>query len=140
MQDPPDVRHGGAFEVSLFMTGAQIGAARREIGATGPAEGHTHMKSYVRKTMVSIFAAATVVGVTAAPASAAQQVQDGLVNVAVGDITIQDINVGVAALIAANICGVRVGPVAVLATLVDRTGSTTTVCESDQGDVVISQN
>ena len=33
----------------------------------------------------------------------AQQNQDGLVNVAIGDITIQDVNVGVAAGIAANV-------------------------------------
>lgn len=43
------------------------------------------------------------------PASAAQQ--DGLVNVAVEDNEIlNDVNIGVAAQIVANICGVKVGP------------------------------
>jgi hypothetical protein len=77
-----------------------------------------------------------------APASAApNQIQDGLVNVAVGDVTIlQDVNVALAAKVAANICGVSVGPVAVLGRAVDRTGETQTVCTVDQGDVDIVQN
>jgi hypothetical protein len=75
----------------------------------------------------------------AAPASAQQQ--DGLVNVMIGDITIRDaVDIGVAAQVAANICGVKVGPVAVLARQVDRSGETRTVCETDQGDVTLTQN
>ena len=75
-----------------------------------------------------------------APAQA-QVNQDGLVNVNVGDVTIlEDVNVGVAAAVAANICGVKVGPVAVLGQAVDRSGATRTVCESDTGDVTITQN
>ena len=70
------------------------------------------------------FAAALALGATlalpAAGAGAQTQTQDGLVNVAVGDVTIlRDVNVAVAAEIAANICGVDVGPVAVLGTAVD---------------------
>ena len=76
----------------------------------------------------------------AAPASAATQNQDGLVNVAVGDITISDVNIGVAAQVAAQICGFKVGPVAVLGVAVDRSGDTRTVCQTDQGPVTISQN
>jgi hypothetical protein len=83
-----------------------------------------------------------LLGATAVPAAAQQNVdQDGLVNVNVGDVTIlEDVNIGVAAQVAANICGVRVGPVAVLGQAVDRSGDTRTVCETDQGDVTISQN
>jgi hypothetical protein len=77
----------------------------------------------------------------AMPLAAAQTTQDGLVNVAVGDITITDaVDIGVAAQIAANICGVKVGPVAVLGRAVDRSGQTRTVCETDQGPVTITQN
>ncbi len=77
----------------------------------------------------------------AVPIAAAQTTtQDGLVNVAVGDITIRDVNIGVAAQIAANICGVKVGPVAVLGVAVDRSGDTRTVCTTDQGPVTINQN
>ena len=81
-------------------------------------------------------------GTVAATAPAdAQVVQDGLVNVNVGDVTIlQDVNIGVAANVAANICGVKVGPVAVLGRAVDRTGVTSTVCTNDNGPVTISQN
>jgi hypothetical protein len=61
---------------------------------------------------------------TAAPAGA--QVQDGLVNVAIGDVTIlEDVNIG---------------PVAVLGRAVDRSGDTETVCTTDQGPVTIRQN
>ena len=82
---------------------------------------------------------ALIAGVGAAPAAAANQQQNGLVNVAVGDITVSDVNVGVAAGIAANVCGVNVGPVAVLATNVDATGVQRTVCTTSSGPVVISQ-
>jgi hypothetical protein len=69
------------------------------------------------------------------------QNQDGLVNVAVGDVTIlQDVNIGVAAQVAATICGVKVGPVAVLGQAVDRSGATRTVCTTDQGPVTLTQN
>ena len=81
-------------------------------------------------------------GAVAAPAAVAQPVdQDGLVNVNVGDVTIlENVDIGVAAQVAAQICGVKVGPVAVLGVAVDRSGDTRTVCESDQGPVTIRQN
>ena len=99
----------------------------------------THM---VRKSFVTLFAGAALVTAAAAPASAANDaVQDGLVNVAVGDVNIlNDANIGVAAQVAANICGVKVGPVAVLGAAVDRGGETSTVCTTDQGPVTIRQN
>jgi hypothetical protein len=96
--------------------------------------------SYAKKTIVTLFAGAALMGATAGPAIASTQNQDGLVNVAVGDITLQDINIGIAAQIAAQICGVKVGPVAVLGAAVDRSGAMRTVCQSDQGDVVLTQN
>ena len=76
----------------------------------------------------------------AGAASAATQTQDGLVNVAVGDVTIRDaVDIGVAAQVAATICGVKVGPVAVLGRAVDRSGDTATVCQTDQGPVTLTQ-
>jgi hypothetical protein len=74
------------------------------------------MIGYARKTIVAVVAGTALLAGTAGSASAANnQNQDGLVNVAVGDVTIlQDVNIGVAAQIAATICGVKVGPVAVL--------------------------
>jgi hypothetical protein len=79
---------------------------------------------------------------TAAPAASTQvAIQDGLVTVAVGDVTIlEDVNVGVAAQATANICGAKVGPVAVLGQAVDRSGVTRTVCTTDRGPVTITQN
>ena len=98
------------------------------------------MTTYTRRTIASLFAGAVAVTGAAVPAQAATQTQDGLVNVAVGDITISDINVGIAAQVAAQVCGVKVGPVAVLGRAVDRSGDTSTVCDSDQGPVRLIQN
>ena len=71
----------------------------------------------------------------------AQVTQDGLVNVNVGNVTIlEDVRVGVAANIVAQICGVRIGPVAVLGRAVDRSGDTDTVCRVDGAPIKITQN
>jgi hypothetical protein len=67
--------------------------------------------------------------------------QDGLINVSVGDVTIlEDVNVALGAKVAANICGVDVGPVAVLGEAVDRSGRSEVVCENNQGPITIEQN
>jgi hypothetical protein len=67
--------------------------------------------------------------------------QDGLVNVGVGDVTIlEDVNVGVAATVAAAICGINVSDVNVLATQVDADEGQQTVCTVPGGDVVLTQN
>ena len=96
------------------------------------------MTRFVNPAMTPVFPGTAVIAV-AAPASA--QVQDGLINVAVGDITIlEGVNICVAAQVAAQICGLKVGPVAVLGTAVDLDGRTRTVCKSDQGPVTLTQN
>ncbi len=93
------------------------------------------MNSLVRKSVVPLFAGAALVVGGAAPASA--QVQDGLVNVVVGDIIINDaVDAAVGAQVAANICGVNVGPVAVLASQVDQTGVAAAICTNDQAQTV----
>ena len=81
-------------------------------------------------------------GALAGPASAApNQNQDGLVNVAVGAVTIlQDVNIAAAVQAAVQACGVTVKNVALLATITDFTGNTTTVCRTDQGRVTFQQN
>jgi hypothetical protein len=53
---------------------------------------------------------------------------------------LQDVNVAVAAEVAANICGVDVGPVAVLGRAVDLSGDDATVCTTAQGSITIGQN
>jgi hypothetical protein len=99
------------------------------------------MFSRVRKALVATAVTSTMV-FGAAPMAAAQQ--QGLVNVQIGDITIQDINVGVAAQIVANACDlIDVGAlnVAVLAEIrnVSRTGEDHTFCTADAGDVTVTQ-
>jgi glycerol-3-phosphate dehydrogenase len=91
-------------------------------------------------SVASIALAAGATVATTAPAQAQVQ-QDGLVNVNVGDVTIlEDVNIGVAANVVANVCGVTVGPVAVLGRAVDRSGQTETVCTSGTDPVTITQN
>ena len=99
------------------------------------------MNSLVRKTMIPVFAGAALLTAGVAPASAATQLQDGLINVAVGDIEIEDaVDVQVAAQVAANLCGVDVGPVAVLGNAVDADGADRVVCTTDQGQPVVLTN
>ena len=58
-----------------------------------------------------------------------------------GDVNVlNDASIGVAAQVAANLCNLKVGPVAVLGAAVDRTGQTRTVCTTDQGPVTLQQN
>src|SRR5918997_1868925 len=81
-----------------------------------------------RTLAASLLASALLL--VAAPIAAAQT-QDGLVNVIIGDVTIlENVDIGVAAQLAAQVCGVKVGPVAVLGVAVDRSGNTRTVCTS----------
>jgi hypothetical protein len=100
------------------------------------------MASFAKKSIVTLFAGAAMVTAAAAPASAApNQFQDGLVNVAVGDVTIlEDVNIGVAAQVAAEICGLKVGPVAVLGSAVDRSDDASTVCTIENEPIRIVQN
>lgn len=98
------------------------------------------MSSYARKLAATVLTGAVLVAGTAGSATAQTQTQDGLVNVAVGDITIEDaVDIGVAAQVVAQLCGLKVGPVAVLARTVDRSGATTTVCTSNMEPVRITQ-
>jgi hypothetical protein len=55
------------------------------------------MTQYVRRSLVSLAAASALVTGVALPANAATNNQNGLINVGVGNVTVQDINIGVAA-------------------------------------------
>jgi len=96
------------------------------------------------------FAAAAMLSgpMVATPADtlAATQNVDGLVNVVVGDVTIEDVNVAavVPVIVLANLCDIsviNVERVAVLAAFVDQHGGKKTVCRNEAGQkVVITQN
>lgn len=84
--------------------------------------------------------AASVMLVVGAGLPAQAQVQDGLVNIAIGDVTIlEDVNVAVAANIAANVCGVVVNVGVIQA--IDLNGGTFE-CNFRNGpqDITITQN
>lgn len=101
------------------------------------------MKSYAKKTLVAVFAgAALCVGGAATPASAAPLITGGLVNVTVTDVIDGDVlsnnnvSVGAALGIAANICDVGVN---VLATQLGDAGTTTCTSTASGQRVDISQ-
>jgi hypothetical protein len=102
------------------------------------------MNSVFRKSGVIVLAAAGMSVAVALPASASGQ--DGLVNVATGDITIlKDVNVAAVVPVVAQLCNLNVSPsnIAVLSAAVkqvDKTGKTYTVCKAAGGDVKIVQN
>ncbi len=83
-----------------------------------------------RSVGAAVFAIALALGTAGAPAFAQQT---GLVNVSVGDVTIlEDVRIGVALAVAANLCGVQVN---VLAQQFRQTQRAQ--CRSDQGLVVV---
>ncbi|NWL12308.1 hypothetical protein DM793_13585 [Paenarthrobacter nitroguajacolicus] len=93
--------------------------------------------SIMRKITAAAAGSLFIIGAVAVPSQAARNTtfQDGLVNVNVGDVTIlEDVNVAAVVGIAANVCGVNVGPVAAAvlgeATAVDASGRDRTICES----------
>ena len=99
------------------------------------------MASYVRKTAATLFAGTALAMGVATPASA-QVEQDGLVNVNVGDITIEDVNVTAVVGVVAQVCDlVDVTNVNVLAVVVDQRGKgSPTVCVTDDRDRVTITN
>lgn len=99
---------------------------------------------WMQRSIVALLVAGALALGLAGPA-AAQQDQDGLVNVVVEDITIlQDVNIAVAARVVALICDTQVGPIVVLGRAVDRGDIIVTpedpVCEADGAPIIIEQN
>ncbi len=104
----------------------------------------------MRKLFASLSAATLLALGLGTPALAQPQIADGLVVVQIGDITTGDIlsnntvNLNVAAQIAANVCGVNVGPLAVAllgqAIAVDRSDRGRTVCETGEQFVRFENN
>ena len=83
-----------------------------------------------RKLLAGVLATGTLAFV-AAPAAVAQP-QTGLVNVMIGDVTIlENVGVGVAANVAANVCGVQVNA-AVIAEQVVRNAEPLAICETGE--------
>ena len=95
----------------------------------------------IKKTCAALFATALLGVGIAAPAGAANNSnQSGLVNVSVGDVSLlNNARIGVAANVAASVCGVAVGPVALLAANTALTGTTNTVCDTATGPVTLTQ-
>jgi hypothetical protein len=91
----------------------------------------------IRK-LVTMASLSAVMALGFAGAAGAQPEQQGLVNVSVGDVTIlEDVGVGVAANVAANVCGVQVNA-AVIARQVVRNGEPLAVCTTGEQDAPVT--
>ena len=104
------------------------------------------MITRTRRLMATVVASGVLAvgasfGGAVTPAHAANNSQqNGLVNVSLGDVSLlNNARIGIAAGVAASVCGVNVGPVAVLAANVDATGVQRTVCTTTAGPVRITQ-
>ena len=105
------------------------------------------MLTYAKKLAATTLVSSTLVLGGLAPMAAARApvAQGGLVNIYVNDVVdVEDVNVAVAAQIAATLCDVvDVGAinVAILGQAVTalRTGAQTTACETATGDIVTFQ-
>ncbi len=100
------------------------------------------MNTAIVRVAGGVFAGSLLLtGAVALPAQAATQTADGLVNVQIGDITIQDVNVAVAAQVVATACDlVDVTNVAILVSQVDQTSRKETFCKTEAGKVTVKQN
>ena len=100
--------------------------------------------SVLKKATAAAAGSLFLLGAIAGPSQAANNntLNDGLVSVTVGDITIEDaVDVNVAASVAATLCDVAdIGSIAVLGEAVDATGSEETVCDTATGPVRIINN
>ncbi|MDQ0674524.1 hypothetical protein QFZ36_002085 [Pseudarthrobacter siccitolerans] len=100
--------------------------------------------SVLKKATAAAAGSLFLMGAIAGPSQAANNntFNDGLVNVTVGDITVEDaVDVNVAASVAATLCDVAdIGSIAVLGEAVDATGSEQTICDTATGPVRIINN
>jgi hypothetical protein len=99
------------------------------------------MKNVIKRTTAGAVLGGSLLFTSIGIANAAPPVnlQDGLVNVGVGNVTIaKDVNVGVAAQVIAAVCGTDV-TAAVLGE-VDQTGDTQTFCTLPGGPLDVTQN
>jgi hypothetical protein len=92
----------------------------------------------MRKRIAAILATCALSVGVGADVAAAQPEQNGLVNVAIGDITIQDIGVGVAANILANVCGVQVNAAVIAEQVVRNNEPLVRTCEAVAGDPTVT--
>ncbi|MDT5015685.1 MAG: hypothetical protein QOD39_1845 [Mycobacterium sp.] len=99
------------------------------------------MKSIIRHTAAGAVIGGSLLfsGIGIANAAPPVNLQDGLVNVGVGDVTIaKDVNVGVAAQIIAAVCGTDVTAAVLVG--VDQTGDSQTFCSLPGGPLSVAQN
>ncbi|MET4589329.1 hypothetical protein [Arthrobacter sp. 754] len=100
--------------------------------------------SFTKKATAAAAGTLFLLGAVAAPSQAVgnNTLNDGLVNVTVGDVIVKDaVDVNVAAAVAATLCDVAdIGSIAVLGEAVDASGNDATICDTATGPVRIVNN
>lgn len=121
------------------------GASHENWSGTGSmlsvVKGNDRMKNTIKRTTAGAVLGGSLLFSAMGVASAAPPVnlQDGLVNVGVGDVTIaKDVNVGVAAQVIAAVCGTDV--TAAVLGAVDQIGTPQTFCNLPGGPLTVAQN
>ena len=95
----------------------------------------------IKRLLAASFAAALLASGVAGPASAANQVADGLVNVQVGDIQIRDIAILEAVAVVVEACpNVTVNVAAIISAIDQGNAKQTTFCEVEDGVVRVRNN
>lgn len=99
--------------------------------------------SMLKKATAAAAGTLFLLGAVAGPSQAKDNttINDGLVNVTVGDVTVEDaVDLNVAASVAATVCALVEADVLLLAEQVDATGKKEIVCKTDAGAVKIVNN
>ena len=94
----------------------------------------------MRKRIAAVLATCALsIGVGADVAAAQPPEQNGLVNVTIGDVTIlENVGVGVAANVVANVCGVQVNAAVIAEQVVQNNEPLVRTCEAVAGDPTVT--
>lgn len=131
------IAHGRPFlpPVRVMRTGRGPGSLLSVV------KGIDQMNNTIKRTTAGAVLGGSLLFSAMGVANAAPPVnlQDGLVNVGVGNVTIaKDVNVGVAAQVIAAVCGTDV--TAAVLGAVDQTGDSQTFCNLPGGPLTVAQN
>jgi hypothetical protein len=93
----------------------------------------------MRKRIAAVLATCALSIGVGADVAAAQPEQNGLVNVIIGDVTIlENVGVGVAANVVANVCGVQVNAAVIAEQVVRNNEPLVRTCEAVAGDPTVT--
>jgi hypothetical protein len=96
------------------------------------------MGNIVKRTVAGVVVGGAALFTAGVGVAGADPVQNGLVNVTIGNVTVAaNVSVDAAAAVVANACGVNLPNVNALVYQVSQTGAPTTVCQQSTGPVTV---